>query len=90
MRAIHRWVSLSILGALSSVLTGCVIHDGNPNAEPIWWPAFLIHESTAPATIGYTSPGPTNEPVGGHSGPVQIGADTSAAPSATVAGYHGN
>lgn len=85
MRQRRSWVLLSTLAALCG-LSGCVVHDGKPEAEPIWWPQFIIRESTAPAVIGYTSPGPSNTPVGASSGPVRIGADTNAI-GATVAGY---
>jgi hypothetical protein len=85
MLQLQSWVLLSGFAALGA-LGGCVVHDGKPDAEPIWWPAFVIHESTAPAVVGYTSPGPSNTPVGGHAGPVRIGANTNVM-GATLAGY---
>jgi len=63
MRTLQRWLLLSGLAAVAG-LSGCVVHDGKPEAEPIWWPAMFIRESTAPAACGYTSPGPGDQAVG--------------------------
>jgi len=90
IRRLHRWVILSTAAAGACALTGCVVHDNDPGPEPIWYPAFVIHESTAPATYGYTSPGPSNEPVGGNSGPVRVGAADNGPQGAILAGYHGD
>jgi len=80
MRAIHYCFILVGLAAFCG-LPGCVVHDGKPEAEPIWWPTFMIRESTEPATFDYTSPGPGDQPVGGEAGARRNGP---AAPDAPV------
>jgi len=45
-------------------LCGCVVHDGNADPEPIWWPTFVMRESTAPHLLNYTSPGPGDQAAG--------------------------
>lgn len=38
------WLSVVVCG------TGCVVHDRTGAPEPIWWPTFVVRESTlAPA-----------------------------------------
>ena len=32
---------------------GCVVHDGNRAPEPIWWPTFVVRDSTLAATGGH-------------------------------------
>jgi hypothetical protein len=60
MNRIFGW--LLLMGLLP--LSGCVIHDGKPGAEPIWWPTFVVRESTSPALLHYTSPGPGDQAAG--------------------------
>jgi hypothetical protein len=60
MNRIFGWLFLIDMLALS----GCVVHDGKQGAEPMWWPTFVVRESTSPALLNYTSPGPGDQAVG--------------------------
>ncbi len=33
--------------------SGCVVHDGRRAPEPIWWPNFVVRDSTLAATGGH-------------------------------------
>ncbi len=46
-------------------LCGCVVHDGQSGPEPLWWPAFVVRDSTTPQLMNYTSPGPGDRAAGG-------------------------
>ena len=45
-----RGIALMALMGLTMCGSGCVVHDRTGAAEPIWWPTFVVRESTmAPA-----------------------------------------
>ena len=45
-----RLVVLIALTSVAMLATGCVVHDRSGSPEPIWWPNFVVRESTlAPA-----------------------------------------
>ena len=45
-----RGVSLLAWMGVMMIVTGCVVHDRTGKPEPIWWPTFVVRESTlAPA-----------------------------------------
>ena len=39
--------------------SGCVVHDHKDASEPIWWPTFVLHESTLQPQGGHVQVHPT-------------------------------
>jgi hypothetical protein len=34
------------------LLSGCAIHDGRPESEPVWWPTAMVRASTLQSSGG--------------------------------------
>jgi hypothetical protein len=50
--------SFSLLILMTSALAsgGCVVHDRTGSPEPIWWPNFVVRESTLAPANGHLNP----------------------------------
>ena len=43
---------MALLSISSMLLSGCAIHDGRPEAEPVWWPTPMVRASTFQSSGG--------------------------------------